>query len=484
MEETRSNKKTLFDILKVVISNLFKVLSGVLVGFLLPKIVGVEDYGYYKTFTLYTTYIGILHLGIVDGIYLKFGGKSYGELEEGKFRFYSRFLFYLHLIMAILISLIALLLLPNELKFIFICLAIYMVGNNMYSYYQMISQITSRFNEYSIRTIIQSVLTTIAIVVLALLYRFAGVTISYRVYTLISVAIVSLLFVWYLFTYRKITFGSSITFKQGKSDIVEFMKLGIPLTIANLCTTLILTLDRQFVNIIFDTKTYAVYAFAYNMLTLVTTAISAISVVLYPTMKRSDSDNQNIKLKFPKLRSIILTLVFGVLVIYFPLCLFIEAFLPNYIDSLVIFRVIFPGLAISSTVTIVIHNFYKILNKNFNFFIKSLIVLVVSIIANAIVYLIFQTTISISMASIFTMIFWYILVESYFIKNYHVPWIKNFIYMLMMMVVFYAITEINNYYISGTLYLTSFIIINYGFNFKIINQKIKRLINKRNTSKN
>ena len=51
--------KTIKDILKVTFSNACILLSGILVGFLLPKIIDQVDYGYYKTFTLYIAYIGL-----------------------------------------------------------------------------------------------------------------------------------------------------------------------------------------------------------------------------------------------------------------------------------------------------------------------------------------------------------------------------------------------------------------------------------------
>ena len=88
-------KKNLLDILRVVVSNLLSLISGVLVAFLLPKIIGLSDYGYYKTFTLYATYVGLFHFGIEDGIYLIYGGKDYEELNKIDFRFYTRFLFVL-----------------------------------------------------------------------------------------------------------------------------------------------------------------------------------------------------------------------------------------------------------------------------------------------------------------------------------------------------------------------------------------------------
>ena len=67
-------QSTLKNIFQVMMSNCSTILSGVFIGLLIPKIISVEGYGFYKTFTLYMTYVGIFHLGIADGIVLKYGG--------------------------------------------------------------------------------------------------------------------------------------------------------------------------------------------------------------------------------------------------------------------------------------------------------------------------------------------------------------------------------------------------------------------------
>lgn len=104
----------------------------------------------------------------------------------------------------------------------------------------------------------------------------------------------------------------------------------------------------------------------------------------------------------------------------------------------------FPGLAISSAITVVMHNYYKVLGKNFDYFLKSIVVLVVSGIANAIAYTVFRTTISISIASIITMIFWYVLIEQYFVKAIGYDRKKNLWYLLIMLVTFYTVSAIPN----------------------------------------
>ena len=473
MENNLIQKNTFFNIIKVAISNIIKLASGVLIGFLLPKIIGVTDYGYYKTFTLYASYIGMFSIGITDGIYLKYGGKSYNELKKEDFRYISLTYIIIQFLFSIAILIISLIFFNNEIQFIFICLSFTLMFSNITGYFQIISQITSRFKELAFRNIIQSFLITISIVILWLIHKFLSVEISYKIYTIIYVFIICLLCFWYIFSYRDIIFGKINISLNISSVLFTLIKSGIPLMISNLCSSLILTIDRQFVNILFDTNTYATYAFAYNMLGLITTALSAISTVIYPSLRKTDFNL--LKQNYHNFISIILIMVFACVIIYFPLVKFVLWFLPKYADSLIIFRIILPGLAISSAITIIMHNFYKTANKNFLFFLISVSILIISCIANFLAYYFFKSTESISIASIVVMIIWYLSVELFFIVKYKVKWKKNFIYMLFMLICFYAISMIDIWWIGMIAYLISYIIVTFSFYFSFFKKNLKKI---------
>ena len=83
--------KFIKNVLKIAISNIFIILSGVVSGFFLPKLLGVTDYGFYKIFNLYITYGVFFDLGISNGIYLLYGGYKRAELPKETFRFYFSF---------------------------------------------------------------------------------------------------------------------------------------------------------------------------------------------------------------------------------------------------------------------------------------------------------------------------------------------------------------------------------------------------------
>lgn len=195
------------DIVKVSLSNIVKLLSGVLIAFLLPKIIGVTDYGYYKVFTLYATYMGLFHLGICDGIYLKYGGSDYQTLDKTKFRFYSQSFMLIEMIVALIVAVFSLVALEGEYEFIGLSLAFYIVFINITGFYQIVSQVTRRFKELSFRNVLQSGLLTVSLLILAVLNQGMEIDISYRVFTAIYISVIAFLAFWYIYTYRDLTFG-------------------------------------------------------------------------------------------------------------------------------------------------------------------------------------------------------------------------------------------------------------------------------------
>ena len=474
-----SKKNDFFkEILRVCTSNLLIVLSGVFVGFIIPKVLGVTQYGYYKTFTLYASYIGVMSLGISEGMYLKYSGTEYDDLEVGKIRLLTKHVFRIQLIAAVIICIVASLFLEGEKTFIFFAIAIYLIELNHTTYYQYVSQMTMRFNDYSMRNIVKSVLTIGFVILFYIAYLMNDKTdISYRYYVFSVLLISTLLWILYALKYRNLTFGNSSKLREEKEEIIGLMRLGIPYLIASLCSTLILSIDRQFVSILFTTEEYSMYAFAYNMLSLVTVCASAISTVLYPSLKQSASSKEEITKQLSILCGNVLCFAFFMLLAYYPLSFIVIYFLSQYVDSLQIFRIIFPGVAITSVISVVIQNYYKLVEKNTLCLIKNIIILIISGVANFVAYKLAGTTASISVASIVTILFYYIFAQEYFVREYRIKWKKNLMYALIMMLIFYSVTAIENYIIGFLIYTGAFMVITivlYGKELKLLLKKIRR----------
>lgn len=471
----KSGKKIGKNIIKVAVSNLFTILAGVLVGFVIPKMMGTTDYGYYKIFTLYLIYVGLFHFGFVDGIYLVFGGKNYDELDKKKFRTYSKFFLIFQSIISLIITIIALCFVNYDYGFIFTFIGISLIFSNIITYYQYISQITGRFNELSIVNIVKSLLTIIAVMGLFVLYKMEIITyLQYQTYTIISTIILFLIAMYYLCKYKDITFGESYKIKDEKKELLSFFKIGIPLLVANLVLNFILNVDRQFVSLLFPTETYAVYAFAYNMLSLITVAISAIATVLYPTIKRFDEEQ--LKNNYNFFIALISFVSAVCLAAYFPLYFIVEYFLIDYFDSLLVFRIILPGLLLTTNITVIMFNYYKSLDKSKLFFIISVIAFVLAIISDLIVYLIFKSYIAITIVSIAVMFIWYIICDFFILKRFKgVKFINNYLFVILIMIAFYLSTAVNNLWIGLGIYLLSGLIITVLCQFDLVKKGINIL---------
>lgn len=466
------NRRTLKDVAKVVVSNFISLGTGIFVAFFLPKTTSVTDFGYYKTFTLYTTYVGLLHLGFCDGIYLKYGGMDLSDLDPKDFRLYFKVLSAMEFFFSLIIISFTAYFIPSDLKFIFYSVALYSFFHIYGSYFQLISQATRRFHEFSLRTIIYSAIRFVVVFSLWLYSKHISSPISYKVYVLFLIVLEFLMAIWYVHTYRIISIGNCTSLHSRKYDIIALFKSGFPLLITNLTSTLLLNLDRQFVNILFSKDIYAIYAFAYSLLSLITIMTSAVATVLFPELKRISKEK--LQETYSSLISGILIAVYFALAAYFPLTWFISWFLPKYVDSLIIFRVIFPGLAISSSITICMYNYYKVLGKTSAFLRICLLILLISGVANYLAFFFFGTPVSISIASIICMILWYIISERYFIKLYHIRYLHNILYIIVMTGTFYFITSINNNIVGLLCYLVFVLLFTLLFHGSLLKKYLKR----------
>lgn len=448
--------KALKDILRLFTSNIVTLVLGILSGFIIPKIMGVSDYGMYKTFTLYGAYLGLFQIGILDGLYLKYGGYDYEHLKKDEFAEYCRSFFLIQLSISVILLVALLFFVSSEYRFILMCLSINLLVVNMTSFFQVISKMTLRFKLIATRYNIYSIVLMSSISVLFLFFKIFGRTIPYQLYIGILLSLNTVLLFWFANTYKEISFKPNVRPFSNPKFYIEIIKVGMPIMVAYLCSSLILSLDRQFVNILFDIKTYAVYSFAYSMLTLVTTALSAISSVMYPNLKRMNSET--LSKRYSSLVMALMIGSFGCLFVYFPLVWFVNWYLPLFTGSLGIFRIVLPGIVVSSIVTIVMQNYYIALEKSFEFFKQTVIVLVLSFIANTIAYWLFRTTYAISAASVIVTLLWYLIGERYFVKSFKIKWVKKFTYLLMMMFGFYIITEFTEWYTGIFIYILFYIV--------------------------
>lgn len=463
------------DLFVVGIGNVFVLVASILVGLVVPKLMGVTNYGYYQIFTLYMTYTALLHVGFIDGILLEHGGQSYDEIDKGQFRLNTKFFSVFQAVISLIVIIIAVTFMQGIYSFLFVMVGIDTFVTNITKYYQFVSQCTMRFKEWSLRKVIQAALKIIVVVLLVVMHRLGRLdTVSCQLFTSAIVVIDTLLLIWYVYTYREISFGVSPSLRSNWNSVLRYFKCGIALTVAFEISSLIFSLDRQFVSVLFETDTYGIYSFAYRLISMVTTVVGAASTVLFPDLKRKSKEQ--VISSFDTNMALMSIVVFAAMIGYYPLCRFINYFLSDYSQSLVYFRILFPGIALTSCISAIIFNYYKVLNKNLLYFGICSGVFIFAAASNYILYLIMRTPESFSIASIITLFVWYVGAERYLVKKYTVKWIKNLLFIVIAMAGFYVCTEIIKESLWGMLvYGSYFVVLCLCFYHELLRKNLVRM---------
>ena len=460
------NKK-IKDLWYIFLANFSNFLMGIATGFLVPKFLGIDDYAYVKIFTFYITYVGISHLGLIDGIYIKYGSFEYDELPGEKVRGYARVLFIMQIIEAIVLAIVMSILVGDKNRtIIFIFTFFNMIIINMTTLLTYINQITKRFKMFSINTVLNKVLYLIGIVILILINSFGYIT--YMVLqTIINIIILGI----YLYNDRELVFGKSISIKEAIHDSISLIKVGFFVLIGNFISLLILGIDRLFIDRLFSLKDFAIYSFAYTLISLFFILLNSITTVIYPYLTRARKDSY--KEVYETIRVSITIIMSITLCAYFVIKVIVINFLPQYNESFSILMYLVPTVIYSGQINILISNFYKVLNKTKEYTVNNIVALILAFTTNFLAYIIFKDMKSIAVATLVSFILWVLYSDLYFKKILQVKLLRAYILEAFVLIVFILCAEFLGWFVGAVVYLIAIIVFIAIFNRKDIINIIK-----------
>ena len=153
-------------------ANITSMLISVLMIIFMPKLLEVQDYSIWQLYVFYSSYLGFFHFGWLDGIYLRYGGYEFEELDKLKFsnQLYSLFLFEA-IITVILLCHVYLELVDFLQKEILFFVSLLLIPVILYTFSSFILQITNRIQEYA-KLILFERLTFVCFVALYLVCGF------------------------------------------------------------------------------------------------------------------------------------------------------------------------------------------------------------------------------------------------------------------------------------------------------------------------
>lgn len=411
-------------------SNLISLIVSIVVVLIIPKIIGVEEYGLWQLYIFYSSYVGFLHFGWNDGIYLRYGGEKYSELN--KKLFYSQFIMLLfsQIIFGIIIWLLSIILIPDiNRTFIIKMVSLSMIIVNTRIMLIYILQATNRIKEYA-RTMMIDRLVYIFLVVIFILIKIK----DYRIMILADLIGKFISLVYCMFLCKDIVFNKVNNFYFSYSEMLSNINVGIKLMFANIASMLIIGIVRFGIERAWDVVTFGKVSLTLSISNMMMIFINAIGIIMFPILRRTNQTKlANI---YSTMRDFLMIILLGSLIIYYPLKSIISIWLPQYAESLIYMAFVFPIFIYEGKMALLINTYLKTLRREKMMLKINLISMLVSLITSFICTQIFANLDMAILNIVILLAFRSALAENYLAKILNIDVKKDFFLEVALTVVF------------------------------------------------
>nr|WP_251005992.1 hypothetical protein [Carnobacterium sp. ISL-102] len=338
-------------------SNLISLIISTIVVLVVPKLIGIEEYGYWQLYIFYTSYIGFLHFGWNDGIYLRYGGEIYKNLDKNKFFSQYYMLVISQIIIATFFGILAYFFVnDSDKKFIFEMIAIAIVVVNSRYMLLFILQATNRIKEYSNVTILDRVFYVGMLIFL--------LQIGIRNYRLMIAAdvlgkCISLFYAMYLC--RDIVYRKLSDFTIDVKEVFANINVGIKLMFSNIASKFVIGFIRLGIEKSWDIGTFGKISLTLSVSNLMMLFVNAMGIIIYPVLRRTNQE----KLSgiYSTLRDSLMIILLGILIVFYPFKIILSEWLPAYAESLDYMGILFPIVIFESKMSLLINSYLKTLRK-------------------------------------------------------------------------------------------------------------------------
>ena len=307
--------------LYVMIANLINLGFNLITNFVLPKELSVENYAMIKTFQLYISYAGLFHFGFVDGMYLKYGGKSVNNIKKDDLNTNLSTLRIFQILVTFICTIVSICL-KNPL---FICFSLAVMPINLGNYFKQLYQATGEFGLYGKIMNANTILIFIANMMWIFIFR-----VDSGIYFLVSNVVVYFL-IWIVLEINCRRMFKDTRYKIFTFSVKEFInniRDGILLTVGNLSSVLLTSMDRWFVKALLDTMAFAQYSFAVSMENFMNVAVTPVTITLYNFFCREKNVD-----RIKKIRNQVMIFAAVIVSSAFPARFILETYLRKYLNS-------------------------------------------------------------------------------------------------------------------------------------------------------
>jgi len=415
-----------------VMANGINMVLSILLVLVVPKILGVKEYAYWQLYTFYTTYIGFFHFGIVDGIYLKYGGKKYDELDKPYFNRQFWILVIIEIcVAAALIIGVRFVIADTDKQFILamsgLCCVVYLPRVML----QYLLQATNRIVEFAQNQILEKVFYAVFITA-ALVFGvrdYQALILSDLLSKAITLALLVIICKDFIFLKLEKLF-------QGIREAIDNMSIGIKLLLSNIASMLITGIVRFAIENQWSVEVFGKLSLTMTASNLLMVFIGAVSIIVYPILR--NVSREKMPQIYETLRCILMLLVLGLLLVYYPAKYLLSVWLPQYAESLRYMALLFPICVFESKMSMLVTTYLKALREEKMIMKINITVMALTLILTLIAaYFIGNLTLTIILLPLL-MATRNILGEIALMKTLGVKVVKDIIYEVILAVVFIA----------------------------------------------
>ena len=350
-------KKFASNLTYAFLAQFLSLMLSVLMSLIVPKLLGVEQFAYWQLFIFYSGYVGFFHLGLPDGIYLRYGGTELDKMDKSLLGSQLRVMTTMHIIFSIVgITVLSFLPIEGDRKFVWIMTAVYMVVTNAFWFLGFIYQAANQTKNYSIATIISKISFTICVVAL-MIFRPE----NFQIYVLLYVLAQGLSLIYCIVKGKAFVFSKQISVKKTLSEMFYNAKIGINLTFSNLASSFILGVGRAMIDATQGISSFGIVSLAISLTNFFLQFISQISMVLFPMLRQFDKEKM--KKVFVLVRSGISYLLCAILALYVPVKFILSIWLPQYKLSLEYLAILLPLCIFDGKMQLLYNTYLKVLRK-------------------------------------------------------------------------------------------------------------------------
>lgn len=367
-------KTFLKNIVYTFTSNFASFVINALVVLFIPKVIGVEEYGYFQLYTLLATYALYFHLGWCDGIYLRNVGKKYEELDKSDLSAQFRGICLMSVtFFVILISVVFLFVDDTSKAWVYLMASAAVLLVTPKTYTSVVVQSVNHMKHYSGILIAEKcVYAAILIVMLLCGVRDFRILITADVAGKVAAVCIGIY-------YCRDIISTAVHKSERKNYISEAKKnisVGFFLLLSNISSVMITGIVQLSVETKWSIATFSKVSLTFNMSKLLMVVVNAVGVVLIPMLKNTDS--KKMAELYRSMRSVLMAVLGLMLVFYYPIKVIMSYWLPQYAESLRYMALLFPMCLFESKTSMLLNTYLKAMREEKKLCAVNVIVVVLS----------------------------------------------------------------------------------------------------------